>query len=131
MTFPAIDISPPTPIALSVDLVCASVLAQRVAPSVVLFSVDGSLDLSNANAFGDFVHTGSDRTDAVVVDLSAAEFIGTAVLSVLTDIEKACRGRGTTMTLVTGTAADRVMAAARWNPDASAHTRLADALAVQ
>ena len=131
MTFPAIDISPPTPVSLSIDLACASVVAQRVAPAVVLFSVDGSLDLSNANAFGDFVSTGTGRTDAVVVDLSAAEFIGTAVLFVLTDIEKACRGRGTTMTLVTGSAADRVMAAARWSPDASAHARLGDALAAQ
>ncbi|MGU3436568.1 STAS domain-containing protein [Actinomycetes bacterium M1A6_2h] len=106
------------------------IVSTRVRPDTLLFTVSGSLDLANVQRFGDCVSSAAQHADKLIIDLSDVDFIGTAALSVLSDIDSNCGFRGTTMTLVTGTAAERVITAARWVPNTAPQTTVADALSV-
>ncbi|GGF95464.1 hypothetical protein GCM10007304_06660 [Rhodococcoides trifolii] len=112
------------------DIPGGRVVSSRVRSDAVLFAVSGAVDLANVELFGTTVSAVVGQSDAVIIDLSGVEFIGTAALSVLSDIDSECARRGTTMTLVVGKAATRVITAARWVPNTAPTASVADALLV-
>jgi anti-anti-sigma factor len=127
---PATDVTTSTELGTT-DIPRGRVVSSRPQPGTVLFAVSGSLDLANVHLFADCVSETAGQADAMILDLSDVEFMGTAALSVLSDIDSACSARNTAMTLVIGPAAERVITAARWVPNTAPTTSVADALAAE
>lgn len=87
----------------------ATFTTRQHAPSDVIVSVDGELDMTNVSDFLDTAVLAAEDRSRVVIDLSGVKFFGTAGVSALHVLSERYTARETPWAVVPSRNVDRVM----------------------
>ncbi len=86
----------------------ASICAQARGQAIII-AVSGEIDASNADFTATILDGFSARNDAVVIDMTELDFIGTQGLRLLIEFHDRCQRSGTALTVVPGPMLRRLM----------------------